>query len=89
MSSSELSLPVMVTLNQTEADIFDDDGGLGEELAYMTADDLTRRSRLLDTEIRVLKVRNSTPVHSLQVFHALPRRFHSRGVKEPNADCIW
>ena len=39
-----------------EADIFDDDGGLGEELAFMTADDIIRRSRLLDNEIRVLKV---------------------------------
>eukprot|EP00271_Cylindrocystis_brebissonii_P008635 TRINITY_DN230_c0_g2_i1.p1 TRINITY_DN230_c0_g2~~TRINITY_DN230_c0_g2_i1.p1 ORF type:complete len:427 (-),score=123.30 TRINITY_DN230_c0_g2_i1:397-1677(-) len=38
-----------------EADIFEDDGGVGDEIARLTADDVTRRSRLLDNEIRVLK----------------------------------
>ena len=40
-----------------EADIFEDMGGMEEELANMNADDLARRGRLMDNEIRVLKVR--------------------------------
>lgn len=38
-----------------EADIFEDVGGIEDELATMSADDLARRGRLLDNEIRVLK----------------------------------
>ena len=41
-----------------EADIFEDVGGIEDELATMSADDLARRGRLLDNEIRVLKVRS-------------------------------
>jgi len=39
--------------NMNEADIFGDDGT--DELAGMSADDIQRRSRLLENEIRVLK----------------------------------
>eukprot|EP00245_Coleochaete_scutata_P004464 TRINITY_DN17101_c0_g1_i1.p1 TRINITY_DN17101_c0_g1~~TRINITY_DN17101_c0_g1_i1.p1 ORF type:complete len:431 (+),score=102.61 TRINITY_DN17101_c0_g1_i1:141-1433(+) len=38
-----------------EADIFDDDDGLGDEIARSSTDDIVRRTRLLDNEIRVLK----------------------------------
>jgi hypothetical protein len=40
----------------SEADIFGDDGT--DELAGMSAEDIQRRSRLLENEIRVLKVRH-------------------------------
>ena len=43
-----------MALNMNEADIFGDDGM--DELAGMSPEDIQRRSRLLETEIRVLKV---------------------------------
>jgi hypothetical protein len=43
-----------MALNMNEADIFGDDGI--DELAGMSPEDIQRRSRLLENEIRVLKV---------------------------------
>jgi hypothetical protein len=43
-----------MALPMNEADIFED---VNDELAGMTPEDILRRSRLLDNEIRVLKVR--------------------------------
>eukprot|EP00897_Mesotaenium_endlicherianum_P001028 jgi/Mesen1/10926/ME000095S10274 len=39
----------------SEADIFEEDDAHGAEIARMSADDILRRTRLLDNEIRVLK----------------------------------
>jgi hypothetical protein len=44
----------MASLNISEADIFDDSA---EDLSAMSTEDLTRGSRVIDQEIRVLKVR--------------------------------
>ncbi len=43
-----------MALPMNEADIFED---VNDELAGMTPEDILRRSRLLENEIRVLKVR--------------------------------
>lgn len=43
-----------MALNMNEADIFGDEGT--DELAGMSVEDIQRRSRLMDNEIRVLKV---------------------------------
>lgn len=43
-----------MALNMNEADIFGDDAT--DELAGMSPEDIQRRSRLLENEIRVLKV---------------------------------
>ena len=70
-----------------EADIFDDDGGLGEELAFMTADDIVRRSRLLDNEIRVLKVR-SLHLGCLEALERLPNPAPLTEFRPLRANCL-
>lgn len=51
-------------------DVFDEeDDELGEEVKGMSTDDLVRRTRLIDNEIRVLKVRPVTTENHLFFFH--------------------
>lgn len=49
---------IKMALPMSEADIFGDD--TIDELAGMAPDDIQRRSRLLENEIRVLKVFNAS-----------------------------
>lgn len=51
--------------NISEADIFDD---ATDQLAGMTTDDVLRHSRLLDNEIRVLKVWAAAETHGSCAF---------------------
>ena len=51
-------------------DVFDEeDDELGEEVKGMSTDDLVRRTRLIDNEIRVLKVRPVTAENHLFFLH--------------------
>jgi len=52
----------VMALPMNEADIFED---VNDELAGMTPEDILRRSRLLENEIRVLKVRKFSNHFSL------------------------
>jgi hypothetical protein len=54
-----------MALPMNEADIFED---VNDELAGMTPEDILRRSRLLENEIRVLKVRKFSNHFSLSLF---------------------
>jgi hypothetical protein len=53
-----------MALPMNEADIFED---VNDELAGMTPEDILRRSRLLENEIRVLKVRKFSNHFSLSL----------------------
>jgi len=53
-----------MALPMNEADIFED---VNDELAGMTPEDFLRRSRLLENEIRVLKVRKVSNHFSLSL----------------------
>lgn len=73
-----------MALNMNETEIFGDDAT--DELAGMSPEDIQRRSRLLENEIRVLKV----PFHSLILSHRWLSVSRGQGFKFWNGpDCDW